>query len=238
MTGSLFEGIDQRWLAAGADAVAVVESGRRVRYAALLAAAGRIQAALVDLAPPGAGPCVIDCGRSAEAIAALVACLRHGRPFVLLDEDTPVRRLSWLCGDCGASVVLRRADRAGREARFCARVPTLNVAIDAASDPSLDAGSFWGSAEPRWWELGDRELYRVYTSGSSGRPKGTLVPARSIAGLLPALAARVPELLGARCLGLTASLEFDAALQQIFLALATATPLAIADGGLVGLSTR
>ncbi len=185
----------------------------------------------MDHARPGAGPCVIDCGRSAEAVAALVACLRQGRPFVLLDEDTPVRRLSWLCGDCGASVVVRRADRAAGDTHSPLGIPTLNAEIDAGSGRSVDASTFWASAEHSWWELGNRELYRVYTSGSSGRPKGARVPARSIAGLLPALTARVPELLGARCLGLTASFEFDAALQQILLALVTATPLAIADSG-------
>jgi acyl-coenzyme A synthetase/AMP-(fatty) acid ligase/thioesterase domain-containing protein/acyl carrier protein len=229
MTRSLFEEIDDRWVAAGPDAIAVIEPGRQVGYGALLAEARRIEEALMDLVPPGAGPCIIDCDRSAEAVAALYACLRYRRPFVLLDEDTPVRRLSWLCEDCGASVVIGRSDGAERVTDPRVGLPTLNVEIDPESDGSLDAGTFWGSADVGWWDLGERELYRVYTSGSTGRPKGASVPARSIAGLIPALIARVPELLEAKGLGLTASLEFDAALQQIFIALATATPLAIAD---------
>jgi acyl-coenzyme A synthetase/AMP-(fatty) acid ligase/acyl carrier protein/thioesterase domain-containing protein len=215
--------LERRWSAARPDAPAVIERDRCVTWASLVGATQRLGGELDRLTGAARGPCVIDCGRSAETVAAVLACLLHEHSFLLIDEDAPTRWLNWICDDCDARAHVCCECRIGMaEDKHSSRLPKLHVRIEATANRSPARPD----PTPRHGDPG-RELYRVYTSGSTGRPKGAAVPARSIDGLLPALIERIPELSNARCIGLTASLGFDAALQQIFLALATATPLAI-----------
>lgn len=207
--------------------LAVVEEDRGVTWSALAGAAERLGTRLDNLGPDARGPCVVHCGRSAEMVAAVLACLQRKRSFVLVDADVPSRRLQWIARDCDAAAVLRRADAPC--AALDAGLPQLEIEFDDADDPERSNGEARIAAQAAVDPTGDpeRELYRVYTSGSSGRPKAVAVPARSIDGLLPALLRRIPEIATARCIGLTAALGFDAALQQILLSLWTGTPLAV-----------
>ncbi len=144
----------------------------------------------VDLAVLDPGVVLIDCGRRPQAVAAVVACVLAQRPFLLLDDSAPEARRAAMAADCPAVGVLRPDDVGGLR---------------------LERGSPGTSGIS-----GTPALYWIYTSGSTGGPKGTAIPVRAMAELLPALGAAIPELRTAKCLGVTASFDFDPALQQIF----------------------
>ncbi|HYH46544.1 MAG TPA: amino acid adenylation domain-containing protein, partial [Thermoanaerobaculia bacterium] len=195
--------------AARPDAVAIVADSTEVTWSELDRRAGRLAARLREL---GVGPDVrvaVCLGRSADLIVALLSVLKAGGAYVPLDPAYPGEHLAWLLADCGAPVLLTEErlapglPAAGREVVCLDREPQPPEA--AAAGPVPEAGA-------------DHLAYAIYTSGTSGRPKGVLVPRGAFAGHCLDAAARFG--LGEQDVVLQfSSLSFDAAQEQVFPAL-------------------
>ncbi|RYZ45483.1 MAG: amino acid adenylation domain-containing protein, partial [Myxococcaceae bacterium] len=146
--------------------------------------------------------------RSAESIVALLAVLKAGGAFVPLDPSAPAARRSFILGDSRASVLL--TTRALAEA-WTPEVGTL-VCLDAEQQP-------WAELSPEALasEAGPENLaYVLYTSGSTGMPKGVAVQHRSVLHLHQALSRDVyvqPQR-GLR-VSVNAPLFFDGSIKQV-----------------------
>src|SRR5207247_1520052 len=109
---------------------------------------------------------------SAETVVALLGILKAGGAYVPLDPEYPAERLASMAGTAGADLVLtlsRLRDRlpAGTRA-WCLDEPTP---IDER--PPLGAGAG-----------GDGLAYVMFTSGSTGQPKGIEVSHRNVVRLV------------------------------------------------------
>lgn len=99
---------------------------------------------------------------NAEAVLAMLACLRAGRTYVPIDPQTPPERLAWLFQDTGADLLLMPSRCEGPAA---GGIETWTIA---------DAPPY--VREPATGDATDTEAaYLIYTSGSSGRPKGVTI---------------------------------------------------------------
>ncbi|HEY3872695.1 MAG TPA: amino acid adenylation domain-containing protein [Actinocrinis sp.] len=140
------------------DAPAVSFEGESVTYAELNARANRLAHHLIGA---GVGPesiVGVRRQRSIELVVALLAILKSGGAYLPLDPDYPADRLTYMCDDAGATIVLTDIE------------------------PSLTDGE---SAEnPAVATRLDHPAYVIYTSGSTGRPKGVVVSHRSIVNRL------------------------------------------------------
>ncbi|WP_395665187.1 amino acid adenylation domain-containing protein [Methylocella sp.] len=108
--------------------------------------------------------------RSPEAIVAMLGALKAGAAFAPLDPAYPAEHLAFIAADAAPAAVLVRPQDAGPD--FAA--PRL--AVDAAA-PFEDGPA----PEPR--PQGEDPCYVMYTSGTTGRPKGVVVPHRGVTRL-------------------------------------------------------
>ena len=198
------------------DAVALVQGPRRWSYrelAAWVAAAADAMPAPAD----GEGtPLVGVLGdREAGFVAALLAAWRRGYGVVPLSPALPDERLRLLLTESGAQVLLALPRHAAR-ARALARDEWPSVELAATPDEPLAAASPAPPTPgaPAHEDPARRVAYVVFTSGTSGRPKGVPV---THANVLPLLAWQVDGI-GARPglrLAQTLSFAFDFGLQEI-----------------------
>ena len=158
------------------DAVAVAAEGRELTYGELDERARQVARSLraLDVGPDV--PVGVCFDRSLEAIISSLAVLMAGGAYVPLDACYPRQRLSYMIRDTAMPILLCQEDLRGRLPEAPARVVTL---------PELEGESLPGShtrdpAAPAPEDL----AYIVYTSGSTGEPKGVCVTHRNVVGLV------------------------------------------------------
>ncbi|HYG62213.1 MAG TPA: amino acid adenylation domain-containing protein, partial [Thermoanaerobaculia bacterium] len=143
--------------------------------------------------------------RSPDAVVALLAVLRAGGAYLPLDPSYPRERLSYMLADSGAAALVTRE---GLRGSLPQEVP-LVLCVDGVGEGS-------GALLPELEEAGPESLaYVLYTSGTSGRPKGVGISHRSLAHHAEAVARAFG--LGPRDRVLQfSSLSFDVAAEEIY----------------------
>ncbi|MEU0479236.1 amino acid adenylation domain-containing protein [Streptosporangium sp. NPDC006013] len=153
--------------------------------------------------------------RSGLLVAALLGVFKAGGVYLPLDPGYPEHRLSFMLSDSAAALVLTDTDGSDTvsDSPLVRRLPVDRALAmdDAPVTPTAGAAD----AAP---------AYMIYTSGSSGRPKGVLVGHRGLVNL--AQWQRDHFGLGASSVVLQfAPTSFDASLWEIFMALGSGARL-------------
>jgi fatty-acyl-CoA synthase len=109
---------------------------------------------------------------------AYFACAKAGYVFVALNWRLTVPELSYQLLDSGATAVIYGADQQSLVDPLRAQFPHLQwlPADHGHFDAAVAAAS---TAEPPIGASGEDPLYMMYTSGTTGRPKGALVSHRA-----------------------------------------------------------
>ena len=159
----------------------------------------------------GVGICI---DRRLDAIVAILACRQIGAAYVPLDRDFPPSRLALMLDAARPALLVVDADR---RHLFAATIPQLQPADGSTTPPSVaaDAGH---SDEPL--------AYVLFTSGSTGIPKGVAMRAAVVDRLIDWHVAHPRLGRAARTLQF-APLGFDVSYQEIFVTRATAGTLII-----------
>ncbi len=170
-TGLLVEEFEH-WARSTPDAPALQESGGPavVSYGQLDAQANRFAWWLRGTGVRAGDVVGLHLPRSARWVAAMLGVLKAGAAYLPLEPHLPSDRLELCVRDTRPAVVLSDDPRVA--AGFGA--PVLDVA-----DPAVERCPDTGTG-PR--PSGEDGLYLPYTSGSTGVPKGTLVPHRALPG--------------------------------------------------------
>ncbi|CAM5250887.1 hypothetical protein SBADM41S_09423 [Streptomyces badius] len=112
--------------------------------------------------------------RSPEALAALLGILYAGAAYVPLHDANPVERLRRQVTEVGAEVVVTDRGRAGSGEQLGIRV----LIADGQDTDAVPAAEVPGpGVHP------DEPAYVMYTSGSTGEPKGVAITHRDVAAL-------------------------------------------------------
>jgi amino acid adenylation domain-containing protein len=200
-------------------AVALVTGGQEMSYAELDRRANQL-AQLLRAAGAGPGERVALClRRTADLIVAILAVLKAGAAYVPLDPSFPAARMEAILGDAKPVAVLSHAALAGvlPEGTQPWLLDEMGGQLAGQPDTAPPAG------------LVPADLaYVLYTSGTTGRPKGVLIEHHSIIAFVRA-AQDLFELSPAdRVLGY-ASANFDVSVGEYFNALLTGARLYLAQ---------
>ncbi|MEU0768672.1 amino acid adenylation domain-containing protein [Streptomyces albogriseolus] len=113
--------------------------------------------------------------RSPELAVAILAVLKAGGTYVPLHEAFPAERLEWVMADTRSSVLL--TDRAMLTRRFDHDATVVVLDDEPLDDEPVPSGAPAVRVHP------DQLAYIMYTSGSTGLPKGVAIAHREVLAL-------------------------------------------------------
>ncbi|WIF06934.1 AMP-binding protein [Serratia sp. B1] len=180
-------------------AVAIVQGDRRIGYAALNAQANRLAHALIAHGIQPGERVATRLTRSIDLVATQLAIFKAGAVYVPIDLQLPAARQQWILEDSDVRLIVG-------EAMDGDTLPLLRPEVPGGdeNDPALALSS-------------GEVAYIMYTSGSTGLPKGVMTPHQGITRLV--INNRYAAFDATERVAYAANPAFDAATMEVWAAL-------------------
>lgn len=191
------------------DATALVFGHQEIGYRDLNEKANQVAVVLRDMGVVPGLPVGLYCARSIEMMVAALGILKAGGAYVPLDPAYPADRLGHYISDSSATILVSTSgDAAGLE-NYEGEV----LAVD--TDPRVAAAN----TDNIFSDVTGSDLaYLVYTSGSTGAPKGVMVEHKNVANFFVGMDECVTHEPAGTWLAVT-SLSFDISVLELFYSL-------------------
>jgi D-alanine--poly(phosphoribitol) ligase subunit 1 len=126
------------------------------------------------------GDCVgIRLDKCAIAYAIIIACLKIGVPYFAVDPSNPPARISHILDKCRPKILFSTEENMLDLANY--KVVLVDPENQFAAIDGVDAGSF----EPKADIVGTDPAYIMFTSGSTGSPKGAVMSHSNLLNFVP-----------------------------------------------------
>ena len=173
------------------DAVAVIDGERQITYRALDERTSRLANLLVDRGVARGDRVGLYLDKSLESVVGIYGALKAGAAYVPLDPDAPTARLAYIARDCGIRILLTGVEKAGGWPDLLEAGAPLRTLVslngDVADPGSISAAEIVDAADidaqpaatPDVGMIDSDLAYILYTSGSTGHPKGVMLSHRN-----------------------------------------------------------
>src|SRR5215204_4539930 len=198
-----------RWAERRPEALFALEVGRRTSYAEAASSTRRIAAGLVKARLPPLARIAILARNRIEVVLLYYAASRAGVTVVPLNTRLAADELAYILADAEPLVMFVDEPFVDRVDRLRAGQPenaTRFVALDpvAARRSGWESFETWLAHEPEP-EAGPRldpeaDIFQLYTSATTGRPKGAVLTQRAVCANIAQIAEAIAEVAGERSL--------------------------------------
>lgn len=197
------------------DQLAVIAGEREISYRDLLAEVAGLAAALRAAGSRRGRPVAVMVEKGLDQLMAVLAVVETGCAYLPLDVSWPSERLRQLIEDSGIELAIVSA-RVDARVAWPASVVRVSVAArDVACRPASSA-------------MPEDPAYVLYTSGTTGRPKGVVLTHAAVLNTLADMSGRFAITPSDRMLALSA-MTFDLSVFDLFGTLAAGGTLVLPD---------
>jgi amino acid adenylation domain-containing protein len=162
--------------------IAVIHERRQLTYRELERRSSQLASWLAANGFAGGAPVAVYMRRGIDLVIAVLAIMKSGSPYLPLDLGYPSQRVQYILQDCSAPLLLCDRESASR-----LETSAVQFAIRCVDDEAfINAcrGQPDSSPVPQQTQRPGGLAYVVYTSGSSGQPKGVMVRQESFLNLV------------------------------------------------------
>jgi amino acid adenylation domain-containing protein len=202
-------------------AIALIVGEQTLSYAELNRRANQLAHALIAR---GVGPEIrvgIAVERSVEMIVGLLAILKAGGAYLPLDPTYPAQRLAYMISDSGIRLLLSQ-----EHLRASLALPD-SIEVLMLDDPTSHFATF-ADDNPPSTTTADHLAYVLYTSGSTGNPKGVMVAHGALSNFIASMT-QAPGLASDDCLLSLTTFCFDIFGLEIYLPLTVGARMVLAE---------
>ncbi|MEO3406874.1 amino acid adenylation domain-containing protein [Mucilaginibacter sp. CAU 1740] len=201
------------------DAVAVKFADHSLTYLQLHESSNRLAALLIDKGVKKGDKVAFAMDRSAEMLVVILGIMKAGGIYIPLDPQFPLGRINYMLSDSKAVVLLSSAKYKGHYE---------SEAIEIVVEDEWPNLSNYPATEPTVEFTGNDLVYILYTSGSTGMPKGVQISHHSLVNFLYSMQKQPGMAANDKLLAVT-TISFDIAGLELFLPLLSGAQVVIAD---------
>jgi len=161
--------------------------------------------------------------RNLEMIVGIMGILKAGAAYVPLDPDYPRDRLEYMIDDAKISILLTQSQCLSQLP--ASQAPTSETQIICLDTNWVNISTF-SEDNPSFINTIENTAYLIYTSGSTGQPKGVIISHQALSSFTKSAIAEYKITSSDRVLQF-ASINFDAAIEEIYCSLCTGATLVL-----------
>ena len=160
------------------DNPALTCNGQQMSYQELHASSNRLAQALIQIGVSAEDRIGIFMHKGLELGVAIYGILKAGCAFVPLDPFMPVERLAFIADDCDIQILISADAMAPALHELHQLTPSLHIVGVSQELPFTQSSwpdiSHHDAVDPQLETIDQHLAYIMYTSGSTGEPKGMM----------------------------------------------------------------